>query len=132
MKKKKDFMNEAEVRNSVSLFSDINLLTEDSSTDDILGSHDVLCVGDMLYDTAMGSAVLAACQRFMAVGSPDRGRAVYLGDPGRWVVLDAASRIREQFPSCVAQYRLPRSVQQENSGFTVGHVWRHVEHQSRG
>ena len=103
-------------QNSVSLFSDINLLTEDSSTDDILGSHDVLCVGDMLYD----------------VGSPDRGRAVYLGDPGRWVVLDAASRIREQFPSCVAQYRLPRSVQQENSGFTVGHVWRHVEHQSRG
>jgi hypothetical protein len=107
----------------------VNLLDEGTrnTSDDILSNYDVLCVGDMLYDVAMGEAVLATCRRFLSLASPSsdgRPRTVYLGDPGRWVALESAGRIREQFPHCVAQYRLPRSVQQENSGFTVGHVWR--------
>jgi hypothetical protein len=85
-------------------------------------------MGDMLYDAAMGDAVLTLCQRFLALEPPAgrQDRVVYLGDPGRWVSIEAAGRLRELFNCCVAQYRLPASVQKENSGFTVGHVWRHV------
>jgi hypothetical protein len=109
----------------------VNLLSDgenNNNNDDILHGHDVLCVGDMLYDAAMGDAVLTLCQRFIALeqSAGRQDRVVYLGDPGRWVSTEAAGRLRELFHCCVAQYCLPSNVQKENSGFTVGHVWRHV------
>ncbi len=107
------------------VLSEVNLLEGDcGSQDDLLRRYDVLCVGDMLYDASMGELVLAACRRFLTLGPP--GRTIYLGDPGRWVAQEAAAKIRTLFPWCVAQYRLPHNVQMENSGLTVGHVWRNT------
>lgn len=64
-------------RNGVALETDVR-----DRLDDLDAGADVVLVGDLFYDAAIGPRVLAALRRWTASGAPRRAIA-YVGDPGR-------------------------------------------------
>jgi len=111
--------------NSVT-FTTENFLSEEKSQ---LGKSpeeefQVLLIGDMLYDSDIGSKV-----KSLALKQAASGKLVLVGDPGRWVLNeedDDSVRFKTNHLIALAKYDLTASAKSENVGFQNAYVYQVV------
>ncbi|XP_071534939.1 electron transfer flavoprotein beta subunit lysine methyltransferase-like isoform X2 [Panulirus ornatus] len=96
-----------------------NKITVDNvSTENLTGmpcQHDVVLVGDMLYDSQFADEVLTWLR-----GIHESGSLVLIGDPGRFALESHPLRASLR---CVGKYELSPSTVLENNGHTQAFVW---------
>lgn len=112
-----------DIENSVT-FTTENLLSEEKSQ---MGKSrpgkecQVLIIGDMLYDSDVGSKV-----KSLALKEAASGKLVLVGDPGRWVLNeedDDSVRFKTKHLNALAKYDLTASAKRENVGFQNAYVY---------
>ncbi|KAG7158870.1 Electron transfer flavoprotein beta subunit lysine methyltransferase-like [Homarus americanus] len=96
-----------------------NITVDAVSTANLIGSscqhHDVVLVGDMLYDTEFADEVLVWLK-----GIHESGSLVLVGDPGRFALESHPLRASLK---CLGKYELPQSTVLENNGHSQAFVW---------
>lgn len=100
---------------SAILNSRLRLTTTDylsAASEGDLGDHfDLLLLGDMYFDHEISDAIDRISGSFLR-----RGKAVLVGDPGRWLLKSPSEGARLRNLAMVAKYELPEEVKRENSG----------------
>ncbi|XP_061773800.1 electron transfer flavoprotein beta subunit lysine methyltransferase [Nerophis ophidion] len=80
------------------------------------GRYDLILLGDMFYDEVLSRSLYTWLEQCVETNNSQ----VLIGDPGR-DQLEESGRFLQK----LAHFELPKSVQEENYGFTFTSVWRY-------
>uniref|UniRef100_A0A0P4WHH7 ETFB lysine methyltransferase n=1 Tax=Scylla olivacea TaxID=85551 RepID=A0A0P4WHH7_SCYOL len=105
---------------AVQLNASINkIVVDDVITTNLVGSagspHQVVLVGDLLYDSKFAGEVLTWLQEVNRSGS-----LILIGDPGRFALESHPLKVSLH---CLAKYELAPTTLLENSGYPQAFVW---------
>ena len=85
---------------------------------------DVILVGDMFFDQAVGDKVSRLATSFKQC---EKDKRVYIGDPGRWYLNEKAGQATDNL-TLISKHELTKDAKQQNFGLLHGFVYS-LDHQ---